>query len=91
MDSVRLARSNIKIKSVEAVSDGYWVCYEYQWRDNHYNPRWSGDVTFVPNVMAVGDEDPRPTTTEDIRAWVNIDVMEARERLEPSGHGEDEE
>ena len=89
MDSARLARSNIKIKTVEPTDEGFWVCYEYQWRDKNYNARWSGDVTFVPNVMAVGDEEPRPTTIEDIRAWVNIDVQEAREQLEPNGQSED--
>ena len=82
MDSVKLARSNIKIKSVDLAGDNYIVCYEYQWRDKNHTARWSADVTFVPTIMAIGNEEPRETTLDDIRAWVNIDVVEAREALE---------
>lgn len=82
MDSVRLARSNIKIKSVVLSGDKYIVCYEYQWRDSNRTARWSADVTFVPTIITAGDEEPRETTLDDIRAWVNIDVVEARKALE---------
>ena len=82
MDSVRLARSNIKIKSVVLTGDKYIVCYEYQWRDNNHTARWSADVTFVPTVMTPGNEEPHKTTLDDIRAWVNINVVAAREALE---------
>lgn len=82
MDSVKLARSNIKIKAVDLVGDKYIVCYEYQWRDKNHTARWSADVTFVPTTIAPGNEEPHETTLDDIRAWVNIDVVEAREALE---------